>query len=160
MASVALATEDELSEVVGERLLGEVALTPDLLFRRGGNGYLRTNIQKWSRLAGLMPVLVLTDLDNAPCASALIGAWLRSHSQPQNLVVRVAVREVEAWLLADHEGMRGILGARSRFPPDPDAIADPKRVLLQLARRAPREVREDLVAARGSAAAQGIGYNG
>lgn len=44
---VALATEDELSETVGVRLIEETGLSVDLTLRRGGSGYLKTNMTKW-----------------------------------------------------------------------------------------------------------------
>jgi hypothetical protein len=72
----------------------------------------------------------------------------------------VAVREIESWLLADHEAMRGLLGARAgRLPPDPDELPDPKQTLIELAQRAPRTVRDELLADQGAFASQGLGYN-
>jgi hypothetical protein len=104
-------------------------------------------------------VLLLTDLDRAACPVGLVESWLGRHECPENLVFRVAVREIEAWLLADHDALRRLLGKTARLPPDPDTLPDPKRALLELAKRAPRDVREDLVAVRGAVAAQGLGYN-
>lgn len=54
---------------------------------------------------------------------------------------------------------RKLLGAKARFPRQPDTLLDPKRHLLGLARLDKREVRDDLLRATGSVAAQGIGYN-
>jgi len=72
----------------------------------------------------------------------------------------VAVREIEAWLLADHDGMKQLVGKRvGVLPRDPDALPDPKAALLALAARAARDVRMDLVADRGAIASQGLGYN-
>jgi hypothetical protein len=161
MKSVALATEDELSEAVGLRLLEEALhrLHVGLLFRKGGSGYLRSNVSKWCALAKLQPLLLLTDLDRSRCPSALIPDWLGEYSQPKDLVLRIAVREVEAWLLADHEAMRRLLGNKGKFPVDPDALPDPKQRLLELAKHAKRDVRQDLVAEKGAIAAQGIAYN-
>ena len=65
---------------------------------------------------------------------------------PMNLVFRVAVREIEAWLLADHIGMKKLLvGGASNLPNDPDLLSDPKQVLLKLARKAPRAIKNDLI---------------
>ena len=60
---------------------------------------------------------------------------------------RVAVREVEAWLLGDHEKLATFLGvAVSRIPRDPEAEMDPKTTMVELARRSRRrEIREDMV---------------
>lgn len=161
MISVALATEDELSEAVGKKLLAYAPyhLQADLLLRQGGSGYLRSRMESWCRLALQQPVLLLTDLDRSPCPGALVSAWLGKRPRPDNLMLRVAVREIEAWLLADHHGMRHLLGKKGRLPEDPDALPDPKQQLLRLAQNAPREIRRDLIAERGAVAAQGIAYN-
>jgi hypothetical protein len=161
MATVALATEDELSEAVGRRLLegAQHHLRVGLVFRKGGSGYLRSSVGKWCALAKLQPLLLLTDLDRWSCASALLQDWLGEYHHPEDLVLRIAVREVEAWLLADHEAMQRLLGKKGQLPVNPDALQDPKQRLRQLAKQAKRDVRRDLVAEKGTIAAQGIAYN-
>ena len=161
MTDVALATEDELSESVGKRLLAETegGLSPDLLFRRGGSGYLRSNMDKWCELAQQLPVVLLTDLDRAPCPTKLLKQWLGKRNQPHDFVIRIAVRETESWLLADHVAMRQLLGKKGRLPSDPDALPEPKNFLLTLAKSAARDIRDDLLAQQGAIASQGIGYN-
>ena len=77
MATVALATEDVLSESVGLRLLA-VYLPQEiepLLLRKNGAGYLRSNISKWAQLARRHPVVVLTDLDRLACPVDLLASW-------------------------------------------------------------------------------------
>lgn len=160
MASISLATEDELSEAVGLRLAIDAGLDVDQCFRRGGSGYLRIQIAKFCEIARIRPVVVMTDLDRARCPATLIETWLNGRRRPANLLVRIAVREVESWLLADHKTMRGMLsGDRIALPQAPDSLPDPKASLLRLACRAPRAVREDLLPARGAIASQGLGYN-
>lgn len=162
MTAVALATEDELSEAIGKRLLtaAQPALTANLLLRKNGAGYLRKNVRSWREMASRsQPLVLITDLDQEICAAKLISTWFGPLSRPTNLVFRVAVREVEAWLLADHIAMQRLFGKLGRLPNDPDALPDPKRFLLGLAKRASRPVREDLLAPQGAVAAQGLGYN-
>ncbi len=160
MTNIVLATEDELSEQIGIRLATNAGLNVELCLRKQGYGYLRSRIPQFCQMANRQPVLLLTDLDNAPCASALIAKWLGRRSRPDNLVLRVAVREVESWLLADHDGMKSLLGSRVKgLPAAPDELGDPKRKLLELAEQAPRSVREDLVAKTGAIARQGLAYN-
>lgn len=160
MTSVALATEDELSEAVGRRLLTEAHhLQVGLLLRKGGSGYLRSRVTSWCALARQQPVLLLTDLDRSDCPRSLLQDWLGELHHPEDFIFRIAVREVEAWLLADHEAMQRLLGKKWQLPSNPDALPDPKQQLLQLAKRAKRDVRRDLVADRGAIAAQGIAYN-
>ncbi|MCQ2999259.1 DUF4276 family protein [Pseudomonas syringae] len=163
MMSVALATEDELSEAVGLKLLAEHDVfrgAQPLLLRKNGSGYLRSRILSWKQMANHQIVLVLTDLDDCHCPVALLSDWLGPEREiPENMLLRVAVRETESWVLADHEGLRKLVGAKGKLPPAPDELPDPKQQLLKIARSAPRRVREDLVGMRGSAMVQGLGYN-
>lgn len=157
-----VATEDELSESVAERLLRSLPEPVEVVnkFRRRGFGYLRKNAGKWRSLARTQTVLLLTDLDRAACPSGLISEWFGEHNRmPDRLLVRVAVRETESWLLADHEAMRSLLKIRSGLPDDPDILPDPKQTLLALARQAPREVRLGLVRQEGSRLLQALRYN-
>jgi hypothetical protein len=162
MRNLALATEDELSEVVGLKLVdaagADVAVS--LTIRRNGFGYLKSKMRNFCELARTMPVLLLTDLDTALCPSAMIGEWSRKDAVPSGLLFRVAVRQVESWLLADREGMANLMDVSVRqLPSNPDSLPDAKRFLLQLANKAPRKVRDELLASRGAMARQGMGYN-
>jgi hypothetical protein len=161
MIPIALATEDALSESIGQRLLAELAprLAAPMLLRKGGFGYLRSNLSRWQKLAERHPVVILTDLDAVVCPAILLTDWFGDRVRPQNLLLRVAVREAESWLLADHQAMRQLMGPRGKLPVQPDAIADPKQLLLKLAQSAPRDVRLDLVKVAGAVSSQGIGYN-
>lgn len=160
MILITLATEDELSEEVCLRLAQEVGLTVHQRLRRGGSGYLKSRVMNFCRMAEHIPVLMLTDLDQSLCAPTLISDWLGLRQRPPGFLFRVAVREVESWLLADHAAMSDFLGLnRSALPNEPDQLNDPKQALLTLAQRARRDVRDDLVARRGAIASQGLGYN-
>lgn len=163
MRPVALATEDELSEAVGVKLLSEYLVLTEsslMLLRKNGYGYLRSRMDSWRQMASRQIVVVLTDLDRQACPLSLLEDWLGADRQcPENLVLRIAEREVESWLLADHEALGKLLGSKVRPPVQPDALSDPKQHLLKLAQKAPRVVREDLVAQQGAIARQGLGYN-
>lgn len=161
MMAVALATEDVLSEEIGLRLLAELPtlITPSKLLGKKGFGYLRSRMDNWRQLAQRQIVLILTDLDQLACPLALRADWLGDKPAPANLILRIAVREVESWVLADHEAMRKLIGKKGTLPPEPDNLPDPKQHLLKLAKLAARPVREDLVKKTGAVASQGIGYN-
>lgn len=163
MTEVALATEDELSEVVGFRLVGETgqALRISQRFRKNGQGYLKTNIGKFCEIARFTPVILFTDLDRIKCPPSLIQAWVGNQPFPDHLVFRVAVRETESWLLADREALADFLGiALNRVSQSPDELADPKEELLTLARRCRnRGLKRDLLPETGSPSKVGLGYN-
>ncbi len=161
---VHLAIEDDLSEIVVRRLLADTQreYSVGAAFGRTGYGYLRNTAPKWNAAAAAgTPIILLTDLDRHPCASGLINTWLGAAPHP-NLIFRIAVREVESWILADREGFSQFLRISSVFVPlQPDQLPDPKQTLVSLARRSRvRIVKESIVPRRGTTAIQGPDYNG
>jgi len=119
---VHLAVEDDLSEAVLRRILDHVdrGYAIGRAYGRRGFGYLRESITGWNRAARFVPFIVLTDLDRRPCPLALIEEWLAEPRHP-NLLLRIAVREVEAWLLADKANLaRHLRAADKWFPAGPD----------------------------------------
>lgn len=163
MVDVALATEDELSEAVGVRLIQDFAdrLAVSLRLRKNGSGYLRSRLGSFCQIALHQPVIMFTDLDKAACPMTLIRSWTKGVSIPSGLLFRVAVREIESWLLADHEAVIQLFGkkAAGHLPAKPDEIDDPKATLIALAARAPRHIRNAIVADKHVIASQGILYN-
>lgn len=160
MTPIAIATEDQLSEAIALRLIADIP-TPHFIqhkLRKTGNGYLRSKMGSWYQMAQHQVMLVLTDLDRANCLVEFRDQWL-INAPPQNLLLRIAVREVESWVLADHVAMRALIGAKGVLPAAPDELADPKQSLLKLAKSAPKPIREDLLKTIDGNLAQGLGYN-
>lgn len=159
---VNLATEDELSEVTVLKILNGInRYAVGAAYRRGGFGYLRRTIHGWNRAAQGIPFIVVTDLDTCTCPARLISDWLVVPKHP-NLLFRVAVREVESWLLADSANLAEFLNVRRELvPADTDVLADPKVALVNLARKSrSKAIRERIVPRAGSTAKQGPDYNG
>jgi len=160
---VNLAVEDELSETVLRKLLAQSqpSFAIGHAYRRGGFGYLRRTVAGFNQAARGTPFVVMTDLDRGQCAPALIQEWL---PQPRhaNLIFRVAVRTVEAWLLGHRGALADFLGIAERLVPrDVDGLRDPKGTLIRLARRSRyRHRREAIVPRPGSTARIGPDYNG
>ncbi len=161
-----IAVEDELSESVARRVLGHAApkFAIGTTHRRGGFGYLRTRIRGWNEAARSRPIFLLTDLDDHACPSALIEDWL-GEDLHANLVFRVAVREIESWLLADWSGITTFLKIpkkylRSCSPPVPEQLRDPKAALIDLcSRSSDRDVKLRIVPSAQSTARVGREYN-
>jgi hypothetical protein len=107
---VNLATEDELSEAVLRRLLDHAdrGYAVGTAYGRRGFGYLQSTINGWNRAARFVPFIVLTDLDQRTCPTALIEDWLSEAMQP-NLLLR-----------ADSEGWRS--GFRSDVDHDSEVM--------------------------------------
>ncbi len=157
-----LAVEDALTESLFAKILKllPVAYAIRTIYKRGGYEYLRQNINGFNNAAKGIPFLIGTDLDMYECPPALMANWLL-RPKHHNLLVRVAVREAEAWVLADKENFANFLGIRSALiPDDVEAIADPKRELINLARKARRrELREDICPPANSTRTVGPNYN-
>lgn len=121
-----LAVEDELSEAVLRRILqcAKRKYAIGNCYSRGGYGYLKRTIRGFNAAAKVTPFLVLVDLDKAGCAPELLAAWFPDARNP-NLLFRIAVREVEAWLIAHRDGIAEFLRvSRHRVPASPEIRCD------------------------------------
>ncbi|MBN9047036.1 MAG: hypothetical protein J0H18_15415 [Rhizobiales bacterium] len=162
MSFIYLAVEDELSEEVGLKLIRDILGTnwSFRVLRNGGFGYLKSKLESFVEMSRHYPVLMITDLDAEVCAPRLLEKWFNRLEKPDNFVFRVAVREVESWVLADAIDFAGYLGIKqSMIPPNPDELHDPKATLINIARKAKKSLRLDIVPERGALAKQGLGYN-
>jgi hypothetical protein len=159
---LSLAFEDELTELLALKILRTIPneYATKTIYNRGGNGYLKKTINGFNNAAKGMPFLVGTDLDHYDCAPALIADWLL-HPKHHNLLIRVAVREAEAWVLADREGVASFLGiAAARIPEDVEALAKPKETLIKLAGKSrKRHIRDDICPLPSSTSKVGPNYN-
>jgi hypothetical protein len=157
-----LAYEDFLSEAVLLRILKDF---PQFMvgtrFTHYGCGYLRNKILAFNNAAKAMPFLVVTDLDNMVCPSQMIKDWFGNTTCHPNLIFRIAVREVEAWLLADQENITKFLAVSPALFEKPiEEIIDPKSFLINISRKSKkRYIREAIVPEEGSTARIGKNYN-
>lgn len=162
--SINLAVEDDLSEAILREILKQSRRRYFIgsCLKRRGNGYLK-KILPGINNSGIKasPYLVLTDLDNYQCPSALISGWL-SRPKHHNLIFRVAVKEVEAWLLADRVAFASFLDISvDLIPAEVDSIIDPKEFLINLTKKSrKRYLREAIVPVHNSTAKVGRDYNG
>ena len=99
----------------------------------------------------------LADLEQAPCPSLPLQRLQPERSAGFRL--RIAVRMLESWLMADREGLAAWLGVAVRLVPhEPDREPHPKRALVELARSSrKRSIREAHVP-QGSGAIVGPEY--
>lgn len=159
MEPVTVVTEGTTDRAVALRLCQHSELVVARAIVAGGKGTLDQKLAGYNRAAKGMRWLVLRDLDHdADCAPDLVRERL-SHPSSR-MLFRVAVREVEAWLLADASGVAGFLGvAESRVPTRPEELDDPKQELIRIARRSrKRAVRDAIVPREGSGAVEGPLY--
>jgi hypothetical protein len=153
--------EGVTDEAIVRRLLDHVGLPCGTVYGKTGKDTLLNLLPRYNRAARFFPWLVVVDLDrDADCALPYVARLLPGPAE--GMCLRVAVRSVEAWLLADVERFAAFLSIPpSRIPLDPDALPDPKAALIDLARRSRRRaIREDVVPREGSGARVGPGYVG
>lgn len=161
---VALAGEGPTDLAVMRRLLSEAQLEAgDVLWGAGrstGKQGLLQRLQGYA--AGALhgrAFFVMLDLDgDAPCPSALL-AQLRAAAHPR-LCLRVAVRAVESWLIADRDALAGHLAIDARrLEGDPEALADPKRRIVDACQHSRRaHIRKGLCPRPDSGRAEGPDY--
>ena len=132
MTVVRVATEGDLDYAVARRLLGDVGLEWDRVAPARGRESLLNKLAGYNRAAAHEHWLVLIDLDRDQCAPTLLREWIPAPAD--GMVVRVAVREIESWLLADRGIARRLRVPASALPRLPDDIEAPKRFLVDLVR--------------------------
>ncbi len=144
--TIAGAVEGPIDEAVLRRVLGQMDAFLYPVHIANGKPELLRRLPGYNRAAHFAPWIVLVDLDHsAQCAPPARLTWLPDPAPLMHL--RIAVRAVEAWLLADREAAADYLGVPlARLPLDPELLDDPKQELVNLARRSRRrEIREGLV---------------
>ena len=124
-----------------------------------GFGQLRIRLPAFNHAAASgEPFFVLTDLDvHAQCPGEVLPLWLRNIRRSRNLIFRVAVKEVEAWLIADKGNFADFLAVDSaHLPGRIESVTDPKLEIVRLARLSTSaDVMNDLVPRPGSTAEVG-----
>ena len=160
MANVALLVEGSLDETVGRRLATFCGHTVSIVYGKQGFGYIRTNIAAFNATASGISTIALADsMDmHEPCPPGTLHILL-PNPHPR-MRFRLAVREIESWLLADRANLAAFLGVPvSRMPENPDAIRDPKLTLMRAARGSSRPTVRRLIPPQpGYRSREGPGY--
>jgi hypothetical protein len=155
--AITVACEGTTDAAVLQRLLQWMGFAVAATYTKGGKGQLDKKLRSYNEAAKLAPWLVVRDAD-ADCAPALVRELL---PQPADaMCFRLAVPQIEAWLLADRSRLATFLSvSASRFPGAPDQVRDAKAELVNLARHSRnRQIREDLVPDAGISRSVGPGY--
>jgi hypothetical protein len=106
----------------------------------------------------VQPVLCIADTDGQ-CAVKLLDSWLPT-SAHAHFLLRLAVTEAESWLMADRDGFaRELAVPLNKLPQRPDEEADPKRLLLTLARKSKKRLIRDELVSPTDPSKPGSGYN-
>ena len=159
--NVILAVEDRLSDAVATKILEKFNVKIVKRIGYKGKSDLERKTRELNRAANGISVFMLTDLDSPrECPPRLIRSWIKGTLNPR-FFFRVAVMEVESWVMADRIGFAALLSIPSHQIPSPtDDILNPKEFLVSLARRSRKKaVREALVPLPGTNFSVGIEYN-
>ena len=154
-----------MSQAVAQRLISEYAPALELtqVFGLSGFGELKRKMPTFDKIAQYRePILVITDLDNLQlCLLQFRSEWCRGLQMLPDFVFRIAVAEIESWLLADRRRIAQWLGiSESLVPRHPEAVPQPKECLVGLARRSRKwRLREAMVPKPSSTGTTGPGYN-
>lgn len=139
MAVINPFVEGDIDEAVAIRLIRHTGHDAGTTYGRRGIGYIKDKISAFNRSAGAIRYLTLVDLMDTgfACPPDVLRGWL-PHPGAQ-MQLRVVVREIESWLLADTDG---------------------KQTLVNVARRSRRRsVRTAIVPSPQSTAPVGAQYN-
>jgi hypothetical protein len=153
------AVEGLTDEAVLKRLVEHVGAELGTLHGRRGKSYLTKKLQGFNSAARFAPWIVLMDLDDpSDCAPNLRKVLLPSPAKFMQF--RIAVHEVEAWLLADKERFSSFFKvSKATIPDNPESLKDPKRALVDIiARSRSKSIRTDMIPRLGSGRPIGPAY--
>jgi hypothetical protein len=160
MSIINLLVEGDLDEAAAVRLVETVGHTPGVCYGKKGLSYITTKIQGFNNSVYQVPCLALVDFmdTNLDCPPEVITQLLPIRNP--NMLLRVVVRELESWLLADRNNIARFLQINiDQVPIAPEQIHDPKQTLVNLARRSrSSKLRSALVPNQGSTAQVGKLY--
>jgi hypothetical protein len=145
---VSLIVEDEIHHQALIRILKNALpnYEIDAVYGKGGNQDIRNKLFKFNKAAEFEFYIALTDLDLEECPPKMLGKYFSFKMHP-NLIFQIAVREAEAWLIADKINFARFLGvSASKISNDPETIIDPKKYIISLAKSSgKRTIREGLI---------------
>jgi hypothetical protein len=148
-----------VDEAVLRRLVEEMGAMAGPVYGKNGKPFLLQKLNAYNEAARFAPWIILIDLDDDDdCAPPYRKSCLPRPAP--YMCFRVAVREIESWLLADRERLAKFLSVRvSRIPLDPEKLDSPKSTMVEIARHSRRRgIREDMVPRPGSGRKVGPAY--
>lgn len=157
--AITAAVEGDVDEAVVRCLIEHIQGKTRAVYGRTGKSHLQRRLSGYNQAARFSPWIVLVDLDHdAECAPPFRNSWLPDPSE--HMCFRVAVRAVEAWLMADREHLARFLTVNiARIPQNVETVDHPKLTMVDIARHSRRrEIREDMLPRTGSGRVVGPAY--
>ena len=160
MTVVMYAVEGSTDVPVAEKLIALVECESRVVSASGGSSVIDGKLPRWTKASNKQPMLVLRDwdqADGAACAPELVASLL-GDACPANVALRIVVRSVESWLMADYDAATSFFRT-ALIPKDPDSVDRPKLALVSACRKsAIKAIRDGMTPANASSGAVGIDY--
>ena len=157
---VYLLVEGRLDATVARRIVNHCGGSVGTVCGRKGLPYIEERIDDFNQSAQGIPILTLVDLMDTgfDCPVDVVKNWL-PHREA-NMLLRVVVREIESWILADRTAIARFFGIREPLVPHhPERLDDPKEALVDLARSSRyQSLKNDIVPDDPTINAQGPAY--
>jgi len=133
--SITLVYEDILQRVVIEKIISTFFVEKYHIsnyFPGRGFGWIKNNVNSFNLASAKATYVVIVDLDNDTCPSEKIRSWL-DNPKNENLIFRIAVREIESWIVGDTQNFAKFLHIHeNKLKTRVDGIADPKKYIFNL----------------------------
>lgn len=154
------ATEGAVDAIVARKLAQEAGFEAGTPYVCGGKNALDRRMRNYNQAARYAPWLVLRDQNSARCPGALAQQLVDNPAD--FLCLRVVPREIESWLMGDHQKLAKFLSIKeSLIPRAPEEEHHPKQKMVAIARRSTRKsVRDEMVPRPGSGIGIGPNYGG
>lgn len=139
MPPISVLVEGTLDAAVAEKIITTAGGRFETVYGRKGADYIEKKIQEFNNLAQGVPLLTLVDLMDldSDCPAEIVQEWLPHRNE--HMLLRLVVREIESWILADRAAISRFFGIRKPLVPHhPETLEDPKATLVDLARSSNR----------------------
>ncbi len=145
MVAINITVEGYSDEVIVRVLCKNLGLSVQTMHNERGSGNFDKKISGYNNAAKYSPWLALRDLDDEECPPILCEKLLPKPAK--HMIFRIAVREIEAWLLADRVAFAKFIGVnKNKIPENPESIDDPKRFVIELAKKSRNQsIKDDLI---------------
>lgn len=154
------AVEGIVDEAALKRVARDLDIMIPIVHGKQGKSHLHQKRNAFNAAARYSDWIMVVDLNHsADCAPSLRSKWLPTISP--KMLFRVAVREIESWLMADREEIARFLGVPlNKVPDNPELIENPKTEMVNLARLSSRRsIRLDMVPREASKRDIGAAYS-
>ncbi len=153
--------EGMTDEALVKRLLSEFGLTPVRAHAGGGRTRLDPKVARWNATSNKQQMFVLRDWDaddRVTCPQELVEKVAGGSIVQPKLLLRIPVRAMESWILADCSAVRSYFKVKSSAA-TPDGESNPKQRLIEMCVHSrSKAIQSDMVPKTGSRSKVGPGY--